>query len=395
MRIGIITLILAYVLSQFYRAFLAVMTPALKLDLGATPEDLARASGAWFLVFALMQIPVGWALDNIGPRKVAAGLLAVGGAGGAALFALASTPDHVLYAMVLIGIGCSPVLMASYFIFARMYSPKVFGTLAGMVIGIGSLGNIAGALPMALAVEHFGWRACLWALAAVTLVVAALIMIAVDNPPKATSEDGAQKGSVLDLLKMSALWAIFPIMFVNYAAAAGLRGSWAGPYLRDVYGLGTTGIGWATMAIALAMVIGSFAYGPLDRVFGTRKWVIFVGNLIAVGLVFLLWAAPDAGVWRVSLTMAAIGLFAASFPLIMAHARSFYPPHLVGRGVTLLNMFGIGGVGIFQYASASVFKSAQGPDVAVTAPYQAVFLFFAVPGLIGCLLYLFSQDRTD
>lgn len=395
MRVGIITLIIAYVLSQFYRAFLAVMTPALKLDLGATPEDLARASGAWFLVFALMQIPVGWALDNIGPRKVAAGLLAVGGAGGAAVFAMASSPDHILYAMILIGIGCSPVLMASYFIFARMYSPKVFGTLAGMVIGIGSLGNIAGALPMALAVEQFGWRTCLWALAAVTLVVAALIMIAVDNPPKATAAEGAQRGSVLDLLKMPALWAIFPIMFVNYTAAAGLRGSWAGPYLRDVYGLDTTGIGWATMAIALAMVIGSFAYGPLDRVFGTRKWVIFFGNLIAVGLVFLLWAAPDAGLWRVSLIMAAIGLFAASFPLIMAHARSFYPPHLVGRGVTLLNMFGIGGVGIFQYASASVFKSAQGPDVAVTAPYQAVFLFFAVPGLIGCLLYLFSQDRTD
>ncbi|WP_371169501.1 MFS transporter [Aliiroseovarius sp. 2305UL8-7] len=395
MRAGIITLIIAYVLSQFYRAFLAVMTPALKMDLGAAPEDLARASGAWFLVFALMQIPVGWALDNIGPRKVAAGLLALGGAGGAALFAVAATPDHILYAMILIGIGCSPVLMASYFIFARMYSPAVFGTLAGMVIGIGALGNIAGALPMALAIEQFGWRTCLWALAAITLVVAALIMITVNNPPKVITKEGEQKGTVLDLLKMPALWAIFPLMFVNYAAAAGLRGSWAGPYLRDVYGLDTTGIGWATMAIALAMVIGSFVYGPLDRIFKTRKWVIFPGNMIAVALVFLLWAAPDAGVWRVSLTMAAIGLFAASFPLIMAHGRSFYPPHLVGRGVTLMNMFGIGGVGVFQYASAGVFRSAQGPEVAVTAPYQAVFLFFAVPGLIGCLLYLFSQDRTD
>ncbi|WP_133489071.1 MFS transporter [Aliiroseovarius marinus] len=395
MRVGIITLIVAYVLSQFYRAFLAVMTPALKTDLGATPEDLAQASGAWFLVFALMQIPVGWALDNIGPRKVAAGLLALGGAGGAALFAMASSPDHILYAMVLIGIGCSPVLMASYFIFARLYSPAVFGTLAGMVIGFGSLGNIAGALPLALAVEQFGWRTCLWALAAVTLVVAALIMVTVDNPPKVTVEEGQAKGSVLDLLKMPALWALFPLMFVNYAAAAGLRGSWAGPFLRDVYGLDTKGIGWVTMAIALAMVVGSFTYGPMDRIFGTRKWVIFTGNMIAVGMVFLLWAFPEAGVLQVSLTMAAIGLFAASFPLLMAHGRSFYPPHLVGRGVTLMNMFGIGGVGVFQYASASVYRSAQGPDVAVVAPYQAVFLFFAVPGLIGCLLYLFSQDRTD
>jgi len=395
MRVGIITLIVAYVLSQFYRAFLAVMTPALKTDLGATPEDLAQASGAWFLVFALMQIPVGWALDNIGPRKVAAGLLALGGAGGAAMFAMASSPDHILYAMVLIGIGCSPVLMASYFIFARLYSPAVFGTLAGMVIGFGSLGNIAGALPLALAVEQFGWRTCLWALAAVTLVVAALIMVTVDNPPKVEVEEGQSKGSVLDLLKMPALWALFPLMFVNYAAAAGLRGSWAGPFLRDVYGLDTTGIGWVTMAIALAMVVGSFAYGPMDRIFGTRKWVIFTGNMLAVAMVFLLWAFPEAGVLQVSLTMAAIGLFAASFPLLMAHGRSFYPPHLVGRGVTLMNMFGIGGVGVFQYASASVYRAAQGPDVSVTAPYQAVFLFFAVPGLIGCLLYLFSQDRTD
>lgn len=395
MRVGIITLIVAYVLSQFYRAFLAVMTPALKTDLGATPEDLAQASGAWFLVFALMQIPVGWALDNIGPRKVAAGLLALGGAGGAALFAMASSPDHILYAMVLIGIGCSPVLMASYFIFARLYSPAVFGTLAGMVIGFGSLGNIAGALPLALAVEQFGWRTCLWALAAVTLVVAALIMVTVDNPPKVEVEEGQSKGSVLDLLRMPALWALFPLMFVQYAPAAGLRGSWAGPFLRDVYGLDTTGIGWVTMAIALAMVVGSFAYGPMDRIFGTRKWVIFTGNMIAISMVFLLWFAPEAGVWRIALTMAAIGLFASSFPLLMAHGRSFYPPHLVGRGVTLMNMFGIGGVGVFQYASASVYRSAQGPDVAVVAPYQAVFLFFAVPGLIGCLLYLFSQDRTD
>ncbi|WP_289040262.1 MFS transporter [uncultured Aliiroseovarius sp.] len=393
MRLGIATLIIAYVLSQFYRAFLAVMTPALKADLGATPEDLAQASGAWFLFFALMQIPVGWGLDNIGPRKVTAALLALGGGGGAAVFAMASSPDHILYAMMLIGIGCSPVLMASYYIFARIYPPAVFATLAGMVIGIGSLGNIAGALPMALAVEQFGWRACLWAMAVVTVLVAASIMLAVDNPPKLVAEDGAPKGSVLDLLKMPALWAIFPIMLVNYTAAAGLRGSWAGPYLRDVYGLDTAGIGWATMAIAVAMVIGSFAYGPLDRVFRTRKWVIFPGNMIAVALVFLLWAAPNAGVWQAASIMAAIGLFGASYPLIIAHARSFVPPHLIGRGVTLMNMFGIGGVGISQYASAGVFRMAQGPDVAVTAPYQAVFLFFAVPALICCLLYLLSEDR--
>ena len=74
--------------------------------------------------------------------------------------------------MILIGIGCSPVLMASYYIFARSFSPAVFGTLAGMVIGIGSLGNLAASVPLRMAVEALGWRGTMWGLAAVTLVTA-------------------------------------------------------------------------------------------------------------------------------------------------------------------------------------------------------------------------------
>ncbi|MCI2399435.1 MFS transporter [Aliiroseovarius subalbicans] len=394
MRIGIFFLVIAYVLSQFYRAFLAVMTPVLSTDLGATAEHLSRASGLWFIIFAAMQIPVGWALDHLGPRRVAAVLLALGGGGGAAVFAMATTPGHVQIAMMLIGVGCSPVLMASYYIFARMYAPAVFATLAGAVIGIGALGNIAGSLPMAWAVEVLGWRETMWGLAAVTLIVALAIFFAVQDPPSAHGE-GAPKGSVLDLLKMPALWPIFALMFVNYTAPAGLRGLWAGPFLKDVYGMDASGIGVVTLVMGLSMVIGNFAYGPLDRVFKTRKWVIFVGNMAAVACVFLLWLAPEASAVRTTLLLAAIGLFGSSFPMIVAHSRSFFPPHLVGRGVTLVNMFGIGGVGIFQFASANVFTAAQAGAVSSASAYQTVFLFFAIPTLIGCLVYLFSQDRLD
>ncbi|MCP5037804.1 MAG: MFS transporter [Rhodobacteraceae bacterium] len=394
MNPGIITLIVAYILSQFYRAFLAVMTPVLSLDIGASAEDLSRASGLWFLVFALMQIPVGWALDHIGPRRVTGLLLAIGGGGGAALFALAGSPGHIQAAMMLIGIGCSPVLMASYYIFARSYSPRVFATLAGAVIGIGAFGNIAGSLPMAWAVEAMGWRQTMAGLAGVTIIVAAAIWLLVQDPPSAHSE-GSPKGSVLDLLKIPALWAIFPLMFVNYTGPAGLRGLWAGPLLEDIYHLDASGIGAVTLAMGLAMVVGNFAYGPLDRIFKTRKWVIFTGNMLSVACLFALWAAPEGGLLQITMLLAAIGLFGSSFPMIVAHARSFFAPHLVGRGVTLVNMFGIGGVGIFQFASGNIFASARVDATSTVAPYQAVLLFFAVPTLIGCLLYLFSRDRID
>ena len=86
MQVGLITLCLAYVLSQFFRAFLAVLSGVLAQDIGTTPDDLSFASGLWFLSFAAMQIPVGWALDRIGPRRTAWVLLLIGGAGGAAVF---------------------------------------------------------------------------------------------------------------------------------------------------------------------------------------------------------------------------------------------------------------------------------------------------------------------
>ena len=72
MRLGLVLLCAGYVLSQFYRAFLAVLSQVLEADIGAGPEDLAFASGLWFLTFAAMQIPVGEALDRIGPRRTAA-----------------------------------------------------------------------------------------------------------------------------------------------------------------------------------------------------------------------------------------------------------------------------------------------------------------------------------
>jgi len=393
MKTGIAMLVLAYMLSQFYRAFLAVLAPALEADLGALPDQLSFASGLWFLTFALMQIPVGWALDRFGPRRTAAVLLALGGGGGAALFALAGNAMHIQIAMALMGIGCAPVLMASYYIFARNFPPRAFATLAGAIIGLGSLGNIASSLPMAWASEAFGWRASLFALSAITLAVALAIFLLVKDPERQAHEAGA-KGSVLGLLAMPALWFIFPMMFVNYAAAAGIRGLWIGPYLDDVFAADASTIGLATLAMGLAMAAGNFAYGPLDRLFRTRKWVVFFGNLSGAACLFALWFNPAGSLWFSVAMLALLGLFASSFPVIMAHGRSFIPAHLTGRGVTLLNLFGIGGAGILQALSGHVHGAAAAYAATAGEPYQALFLFFGAIVLAGTLLYLFSRDNT-
>ncbi|SPH24466.1 hypothetical protein DEA8626_03518 [Defluviimonas aquaemixtae] len=394
MRAGLMVLVAGYVLSQFYRAFLAVLTPVLGAEIGAQPSDLALSSGIWFLVFALMQMPVGAALDRLGPRMTASVLLGLGGGGGALVFALADGPVAVHLAMALIGIGCSPVLMASYYIFARIYQPELFGTLAGAMIGAGSLGNILGAAPLAWLVEAVGWRETLFGLAVVTAGVALALYLFVRDPDRLEAPSGG-RGSVRDLLRLPGFWALLPLMAVAYAPAAAIRGLWAGPYLAEVFGADALAIGRSTLVMALAMVAGSFVYGPLDRVFRTRKWVVVAGNMLAAICLAALAAIPSAGFWTATALLAALGLFGASFPVIMAHGRAFFPPHLIGRGVTFMNMFGIGGAGVLQFASGPFHRTVASGALAPETSFSALFLFFLVPLLIGVALYLFSRASVD
>ena len=339
-----------------------------------------------------MQIPVGWALDTLGPRRTNAALLALGAGGGALVFAAATEPWHISAAMTMIGIGCSSVLMAAYYVVARSFPAAAFATMAAFILGIGSVGNIGAAFPLTLLVEILGWRMSIFIIALITLVIAALCYVIVKDPPKVETDE---KGSLLDLLRMRAIWFILPLVLVSYAPSAGLRGLWVGPYFTDVFGASTAQVGTVTTLMALAMISGTFCYGPLDRLLGTRKWVIFTGNLIGGVLCLILYLHGDSDFWSTAVIMAGIGFFGASFPILVAHGRSFFPDHLLGRGVTLINLFGIGGVGIMQNVTAQVFDAKITQTQAPIVSYNAVILVFCVTLLLGLLIYIFSQDRTD
>ncbi|MBX3574781.1 MAG: MFS transporter [Mesorhizobium sp.] len=389
---GIAALTAAYVLSQFFRSFLAVLTPALMAELGATKADLSVASGAWFIAFALMQFVVGVSLDRFGPKRTAAVLLGICGGGGAFLFAAATTPWMVTFAMALIGMGCAPVLMASVFIFAREFSPARLAILTSTLIGVGSAGNVFGTSPLAAAAEAFGWRWVIAALGVLTIAVALAIAVLVRDPAKPQGHDGSTGfAGYLELFRLRVLWPLIPLTAINYAPAVGIRGLWAGPYLADVYGASALVIGQVTLFMALAMVAGNFIYGPLDQILRTRKWVAATGNLLSLSAVLWLAFHAGGGIGADTVVLVLIGITGASYGLLMAHARAFLPAHLTGRGVTLMNFFSIGGVGAMQFATGAVVTASTVPGEP-TAAYRTLFLFYAAMLVVALVAYLSAKD---
>ena len=61
--------------------------------------------------------------------------------------------------------------------------------------------------------------------------------------------------------------------------------------------------------------------------------------------------------------------------------------------MTLLNLFGIGSVGVLQFVTGRLHASTPTPPA--EAPYAAIFGFFALTLALALVYYATSQDRTD
>jgi len=293
-----------------------------------------------------------------------------------------------------LGVGCSPILMASYFIFAKLYEPKVFATLAAIVAGVGSLGNLLGSAPLNYAVSSVGWRASLWGLALLTFLVAIALFCTVKNPPNEPNANESRVG-FLYILRLREIWFLAPMVLVCYAPVSGIRGLWLGPFFRDKFDASPEQIGNIGMLMSIAMIIGIFVYGPMDRLFGTRKWIVFFGNLICAISIFALWKWTSMSFATTVIFFTIIGFFGMSFPLIVAHGRSFVPKNLAGRGVTLMNLFAISGAGISQVLTGYLYENALLQTNNFQQAYASIFAMYFGFLIIGLGVYFFSSDNLS
>lgn len=146
--------------------------------------------------------------------------------------------------------------------------------------------------------------------------------------------------------------------------------------------------------MGLAMVIGNFLVGPAVKLVGSLRRTVLISTACTVLVMVILWAFPDVGIGISTLLLTLVGLSGAAYPLLMAHGRSFLPRHLVGRGVTFLNMFSIGGVGVMQFASRPIYGAAS----ATYPPAQAfamLWLFFLIPLAVGFALYFLTPEAEN
>ncbi len=384
----------AYFLSYFYRSANAVIAPDLSAEMALGAGQLGLMTSLFFATFALAQLPLGVALDRWGPRWVTPGLMLVGAAGSAA-FALAPGFGALALGRGLIGVGMAGVLMGSLKAFSRWYPAERFATVSGLLVGIGSTGAMIAATPLAWLNSAVGWRTVFVLVGAATVLIALAISTwtrsAPDGAPAPVHDaEAGHLGAVFADLRF---WRMAPLAFFMAGTLLGFQGLWAGPYLFDVLHLDAIAAGNVLLMMGVGVTCGFVASGWLADRFGLPRTVALMAVLFVAAQAGLALRPPLAMVAGLYL---AFGFSGAFNIMLLAHARHAFPAAITGQAVTAVNLFGIGGTFVLQWAMGLIIGTWNADAAGHYPPeaYTAVLACTAVGAALTLLWYLPLARRT-
>ena len=198
---------------------------------------------------------------------------------------------------------------------------------------------------------------------------------------------------LLEVWRTPGLGKVLAVHTFIYASMVTVLGLWAGPYLLDVHGLDAVARGNVLFAMAAAQVVGILCYGPLDRVFNTRKWIVVAGGAGTLSVLAILALVPGLGLW--SAVGLLVGLCAVtSYSLVVvAHGRSLFPDRLAGRGVTTVNIAQVTGSAVLPILTGFIVaavpeEGGARPEIAYRLAFGAIALCLAA----GLAVYLTAMD---
>ena len=386
--LSVLALALGHVFSNAVRTLPAMAADVLQRDLGVTADGLAALTGAFPASFALVMLPVGVALDRYGVKPTALALLGIA-AVGSVLGALATGPWSMLLAQVVLGIGCSGMLMCPVTYAAKNLPPQKFGLWGGVIQAFGNTGMLLSASPLALLVEHAGWRAgyvaCALLALGAALAVAVLVREARANlqARRSLAEDARD---VVALGLSREIRGPVVIAFASFAAVLGVRGLWGGPWLMEVKDLARVPAGNILLLCTFALIAGPALAGMLERRFQRhRRGLLVLGHLGAAAAILLIVAGGALG-WGVAadaVLLVAFGLLISLQVICFALVRVAVAPERVGRALSAMNISFFGGAAVLQAASGAA--AAAGGVAAALLVFAAALvactlLFLRLPG---------------
>ncbi len=362
-KVGLAVL-LCYLVAWLDRTAINMAMPLIAKDLEVGPEEIGYILSAFFLGYALFQIPGGMLADRFGPRKVILVAL-IWWSLFTAFTGLVGGLVSMLVVRFLFGVGEGIFPAAVWKVVGNWFTKKNRATANSVIISSVASGPAISSLLLAWSLPILGWRASFFALGAagVVCVLAAWVYItnSIQESPKvpaaeleeferdsrsqaANAEQTLEKASFGDLLRSPTIWVIFFVALTYNLTMYGWL-NWLPSYLTKVKGLSLQKTGLLGALPFFAGCLGCILAGYVsDRWFRARRKYLVFGCQVLGGLcLYLFTQVNDPFLYTVAQCIAGFLLFMAA-GAIWALPMILIPPRLMGSGSGFINTGGqIGG----------------------------------------------------
>jgi len=388
---------LGHYLSSLLRSVNAVLAPSLVGALALTPGQLGLLTSAFFFAFALVQLPVGIALDRYGPRKVQPVLMIVA-ALGALMFAHGASFMHLLVARAVIGFGLGGCFMSAVKAVSMWIAPTRLPSVHGYLIAVGGLGAASATLPVRMALHYTDWRGLFTVLAAMTACVAVLIWLVTPRAQHQGAGAVPTVQSLWDVYRHPAFRNTIALVLLPHTVFFGVQGLWIGRWLADVAHYNDSIVAYLLYLGMAAVIFGAIAVGMVTEWAGRRG--IAPLDVAAAGVALFVLAqfaivfnyAPSLRLLSVLFTL--LGTITGIEYAIIAQTM---PRELTGRAATCLNLLIFVGAFLVQAGFGWVIGLWE-PDTSHRFPVQAYQVAFGALALLqvpGVVLYCLRRRPVE
>ncbi|MDX1837144.1 MFS transporter [Legionella taurinensis] len=341
----------------FYECLLqvspSVMSNELMRDFAVTSQTLGILSGIYFYSYAAMQLPGGVMMDYFGPQKLltlATTICAIS----TIAFGLTDNFFAACLARLMIGFGSAFAAVGAMKLAANWFPANRFALLTGLMVTIGMLGAIGGEAPLALLIDHYGWRQSMVIMGSIGLIIAVLILVIAKDAPAnkkpviASSHDEPLWSSLVALVKNKQLWLVAIYGGLMYMSTPVFCGLWGVPFLMFKMGLAKATAANYISLVFIGWAIASPLWGIYSNRIGRRKPPLYIGAVGALITSTLFIYAPITTGWQMQALLFIFGIFSSAFLPAFAVAKELCSRRYVATGLSFMNMMNMVGIALAQ-----------------------------------------------
>jgi sugar phosphate permease len=396
-------LFFGWLVAYMDRMVISVAMPYIAKDLNLGPLEMGTVLSAFFLGYALCQIPGGMLADKFGSRKLMTVAL-IWWSAFTAFTGWVGSLTSILIIRLVFGMG-EGFYPGGYFkSLAQWFPPKERATANGLAVSSNLLGPAIAPLVVVGLMGHFGWRTVFYLMFIPGIIMAIVIFIYVKDSPDESSrvspqeldeikEDeaniqalGGEKVTFLNLIKLPILWQLFLTVFLFSITSLGFL-MWLPTYLVKVRGFALLKMGIAAslpfFAGTIAMAIGGYIS---DKKFSRHRRLLFIlSELLGGFFLYMTYTVESADTAVVYNTLVGFWL-AFAFAVFWGFPLTILPKEVMGASAATVN-FAAQAAGFISPTVIGylVKRSAGGFDSAFT---------FLIAGAVGSVLTILTIRKS-